>query len=102
MIAFNIAHASGAEGWMGPLAVHPDWQGVGLGKSIVRAGIQWLEDRNTSVIGLETMPRTMDNIGFYSALGFVPARLTITLTLEAARSDGPVSLVSRDAVVNSR
>ena len=47
------------------------------------------------VIGLETMPRTMDNIGFYSALGFVPARLTITLTLEAARSDGPVTLMSR-------
>jgi GNAT superfamily N-acetyltransferase len=95
MVAFNIAHASGAEGWMGPLAVHPEWQGVGLGKSIVRAGMQWLADRDTSVIGLETMPRTMDNIGFYSALGFVPARLTITLTLEAARSDAPVTLVSR-------
>ena len=27
MIAFNIAHASGVEGWMGPLAVHPEWQG---------------------------------------------------------------------------
>jgi hypothetical protein len=47
------------------------------------------------VIGLETMPRTMDNIGFYSALGFVPARLTITVTLDAARSDAPVSLLSR-------
>ena len=24
IIAFNIAHRSGSEGWMGPLAVHPD------------------------------------------------------------------------------
>lgn len=95
VIAFNIAHASGSEGWMGPLAVHPEWQGVGLGKAVVRAGIEWLAARDTTVIGLETMPRTMDNIGFYSALGFVPARLTITLTIEAARADAPVSLLSR-------
>jgi GNAT superfamily N-acetyltransferase len=95
VIAFNIAHASGAEGWMGPLAVHPAWQGIGLGKAIVRAGIDWLASRHTSVVGLETMPRTMDNIGFYSSLGFVPARLTITVTVEAARADAPVSLLSR-------
>jgi GNAT superfamily N-acetyltransferase len=95
LVAFNIAHASGAEGWMGPLAVHPEWQGVGLGKAIVRAGVDWLAAHQTTVIGLETMPRTMDNIGFYSSLGFVPARLTITVTLEAARSDAPVSLLSR-------
>src|SRR5256885_16039285 len=27
IIAFNIAHRSRTEGWMGPLAVHPDHQG---------------------------------------------------------------------------
>jgi GNAT superfamily N-acetyltransferase len=95
VIAFNIAHASGAEGWMGPLAVHPDWQGIGLGKAVVRGGVDWLAARQTTVIGLETMPRTMDNIGFYSTLGFVPARLTITVTLDAARADAPVAMLSR-------
>lgn len=95
VIAFNIAHASGAEGWMGPLAVHPEWQGVGLGKAIVRAGVDWLAARQTTVIGLETMPRTMDNIGFYSTLGFVPARLTITVTADAAPNDAPVAQLSR-------
>lgn len=95
VVAFNIAHASGAEGWMGPLAVHPDWQGIGLGKAVVRAGTDWLSERNTRVIGLETMPRTMDNIGFYSTLGFIPARLTITLTLDAARADAPLALLSK-------
>ena len=29
--AFNVAHVSGSEGWMGPLAVRPDSQGNGLG-----------------------------------------------------------------------
>jgi len=47
------------------------------------------------VIGLETMPRTMDNIGFYSRLGFAPGRLTLTLTLDAASSDRVPDLLGR-------
>jgi hypothetical protein len=47
------------------------------------------------VIGLETMPRTMDNIGFYSALGFLPGRLTITLTVDAAAADHGAELLGR-------
>lgn len=95
IVAFNIAHRSGVEGWMGPLAVRPEWQGAGLGKAIVQAGVAWLQERSARVIGLETMPRTMDNIGFYSSLGFVPTRLTITVTVEAAAADGPVTLLQR-------
>ena len=95
IVAFNVAHRSGIEGWMGPLAVRPEWQGGGLGKEIVRAGVRWLSDRSARVIGLETMPRTMDNIGFYSGLGFLPTRLTITLTLDAAAGDSPAVLYGR-------
>ena len=93
--AFNIAHLSGEEGWMGPLAVRPDCQGSGAGKRIVRAGVEWLEKQGARIIGLETMPRTMENIGFYSALGFLPKRLTITLTLDASPGDRPVALLGR-------
>ncbi|HUQ83981.1 MAG TPA: GNAT family N-acetyltransferase [Gemmatimonadaceae bacterium] len=95
IVAFNIAHRSGIEGWMGPLAVRPEWQGGGLGKDVVRAGVRWLSEHATRVIGLETMPRTMDNIGFYSGLGFLPSRLTITLTLDAASGDSPAQLYGR-------
>lgn len=95
IVAFNIVHSSGREGWMGPLAVRPDGQGSGLGKEIVRAGIAWLKSASAATIGLETMPRTMDNIGFYSALGFVPGRLTITITVDAASGDRPPTLLSR-------
>lgn len=82
--AFNMVHRSGTEGWMGPLAVRPDYQGSGLGKTVVTTGIDWLREAGAKVIGLETMPRTMDNIGFYSGLGFTPGRLTVTVTLDAA------------------
>lgn len=81
--AFNLSHVSGGEGWMGPLAVRDDLQGRGLGRTIVREGIEFLRRAGCRVIGLETMPRTMDNIGFYAGLGFIPGRLTITLTIDA-------------------
>jgi len=93
--AFNMAHLSGTEGWMGPLAVRPDAQGAGIGKEVVRAGIDWLKRGGARVIGLETMPRTMDNIGFYSALGMVPGHLTVTLTVESGSTEAPITLLGR-------
>lgn len=88
--AFNIAHVSGAEGWMGPLAVRDDLQGRGLGQRIVRAGIAHLQSAGCRIIGLETMPRTMENIGFYAQLGFVPGRMTITVTHEGVSAKAPL------------
>jgi len=41
------------------------------------------------------MPRTMDNIGFYSRLGFLPGRLTITTTVDAAYGETPTALIGR-------
>ena len=96
--AFNMVHHSGVEGWMGPLAVRTEFQGSGAGKEIVECGIDWLRAQGARVIGLETMPRTMDNIGFYSAVGFVPGRLTITLSLDAASSDRVPELLGRLSV----
>jgi GNAT superfamily N-acetyltransferase len=95
VVAFNMVHRSGTEGWMGPLAVRQDFQGAGLGKEVVGRGVEWLKDSGAAVIGLETMPRTLDNIGFYSSQGFVPGRLTLTTTLEAAHSARPPRLFGR-------
>lgn len=95
VVGFNIAHRSGQEGWMGPLAVAPTHQGRGLGKTVVGAGIDWLRARGARTVGLETMPRTMDNIGFYSGLGFVPGRLTLTVTLDAAPAPRAPTLLGR-------
>ena len=80
LVAFNVAHHSGAEGWMGPLAVRPDRQGLGVGGAIVRSAIDWLQSQGVTTLGLETMPRTVDNIGFYARMGFVPGHLTVTLS----------------------
>jgi len=95
MVAFNMVHRSGSEGWMGPLAVRPDRQGEGLGSSMVRTGIEWLRSQGATTIGLETMPRTVDNIGFYSRIGLVPGHLTVTLVRDVPRrSVGTAELLS--------
>jgi GNAT superfamily N-acetyltransferase len=86
--AFNLAHRSGTEGWMGPIAVRPELQGRGLGSAVVRAAVDWLRRAGARTIGLETMPRTVENIGFYGRLGFEPGALTITLAQEVPRRAG--------------
>ncbi len=97
IIAFNLAHLSGEEGWMGPLAVRPDRQGAGLGTRIVQAGIEWLQANAARVVGLETMPRTVENIGFYSRLGFLPGHLTVTVAHAPESGSGTVcTRLSRD------
>ena len=85
MVAFNMVHRSGTEGWMGPLAVRPERQGEGLGSTMVRTGVDWLRSQGATTIGLETMPRTVDNIGFYSRIGLVPGHLTVTLVHDVPR-----------------
>jgi GNAT superfamily N-acetyltransferase len=84
LLAFNVAHQCGTEGWMGPLAVRVDRQNSGVGKTIVRSATEWLLDRGVTTLGLETMPRTVENIGFYGHLGFLPGYLTLTMTRELA------------------
>jgi GNAT superfamily N-acetyltransferase len=91
--AFNVAHRSGREGWMGPLAVRPDRQGTGIGKTVVRTAADWLIDRGVTTLGLETMPRTPENIGFYARLGLVPGHLTVTLTNEIATRGHPAPVL---------
>lgn len=106
--AFNVAHRSGTEGWMGPLAVRPDRQGTGVGKTIVRTAADWLIDQGVTTLGLETMPRTVENIGFYARLGFTPGHLTVTLTNEIATRGHPAPMLlsrrsarERDAAVEA-
>src|SRR5919112_3608325 len=95
MVAFNMVHRSGTEGWMGPLAVRPDRQGEGLGSAMVRTGIEWLKAQGATTIGLETMPRTVDNIGFYSRIGLIPGNLTVTLVHDVPRrAAGAAELLS--------
>jgi ribosomal protein S18 acetylase RimI-like enzyme len=92
VVGFNFNHMFGTTGWMGPLAVLPKYQGVGVGKEVVRGGVEYLREQGATVIGLETMPRNFRNIGFYTKLGFDPGPLCLDMV--SPTHDGPPSLES--------
>src|SRR5216117_2022596 len=52
----------------------------GPGHGLETQGRHVLLEQDVATLGLETMPRTVENIGFYARLGFFPGHLTVTLT----------------------
>jgi len=80
VVGFNFIHPWGSFAWFGPFGVHPDYQGKGIGKVLINHTIKTLkEGYKVSTIGLNTMPESQYNIGFYMSLGFTPLKLSLNL-----------------------
>ncbi len=79
---FIFAHLWGKVGWVGPLAVLPDWQGRGYGRDLLDASVQSLKDAGAATLGLESAPLSYRNIGFYVKKHFMPGYLTVDLSRE--------------------
>lgn len=75
IIGCAFAHTWGDVGWIGPLAVHPNCQGRGIGKELLAAATDYLERAGARTIGLETMPQTVYNLGLYMKNGYRPGYL---------------------------
>jgi len=80
IVAYAFSRLWGTVGWIGPLAVIPEFQGQALGKEMVLTCVDFLKESGAQTIGLETMPRSYKNIGLYSRLGFLPQSLTVEMT----------------------
>ena len=75
----------GAKAGWGRWRCAPTGRAPGSARRWCWPAIDWLRERGARTIGLETMPRTIENIGFYSRLGFVPGHLTVTLVRDLPR-----------------
>jgi len=71
-----FCHVWGSVGWFGPVEVHPSYQNMGVGKRLIMEGIESMERKGCTVIGLETMPETLKNVTLYSNIGCIPDRMT--------------------------
>ncbi|WP_297426806.1 GNAT family N-acetyltransferase [Clostridium sp.] len=80
VVGFNFIHIWGSFGWFGPFGVHTEYQGKGIGKALINETIRILkEDYKVSTIGLNTMPESQYNVGFYMSLGFTPLKLSLSM-----------------------
>jgi len=84
IIGFCVSHAWGTLGWIGPIAVEPDWQGRGIGRDLTRSVLQALEARRLRTIALETWPHHPANLQFYLTAGFLPGPLIFILEKEVS------------------
>ena len=77
-----FCHRWGETGWLGPLVVASAQQGRGIGSRLLSMATQYMKDTDCAVIGLETMPQTVGNIGLYMRHGYYPENLRIRLGKE--------------------
>jgi len=80
ILAAAFSHVFGKTGWIGPIAVRPHVENKGFGKEVTEKCIAYLKNQKCTTIGLETMPRSYRNLGFYTKLGFTMQQLTCELS----------------------
>jgi ribosomal protein S18 acetylase RimI-like enzyme len=95
VVGLIFSRTWGSIGWFGTFAVHPQFQGQGIGKSLLDASLDYLQQRQGRKIGLETMPESSSNLGLYLQYGFRPRFLTLAMKKEIAGNSGRGCLLPR-------
>ena len=81
-VGYIFTRAWGTTGWIGTFGVHPDYQGQGMGRSLLAAAVEHLQRARCTTVGLETMSDSPYNVGFYSRFGFLLTFPTVLLAKE--------------------
>ncbi|MDI7276519.1 MAG: N-acetyltransferase [Anaerolineae bacterium] len=89
----------GRIGWIGTFGVEPRRHGQGIGRQLLSRAFAGLDAAGCRAIGLETMPDSAYNVGFYARAGFEPANVTLTFEGHIAAPAPPAAPLS-DLVPN--
>ena len=77
IVGSSFSHVWGKTGWVGPLSVLPPYQGMGVGKLLLRSSLELLEQKGCSDIGLETSPEMSASVGMYLKAGLRPEGMIV-------------------------
>lgn len=69
IVGYCFSKTMGSEGYLGPVGIHPPYQGNGMGQKLIQPSMEYLKSR-CQVIGLEVRPEAGENMGLYHKLGF--------------------------------
>jgi len=96
-VGFIFGRRWGGLGWIGVFCVHPDRQGQGVGRRLLSRAVEHLEAVGCGLIGLETMPGSTYNVGFYARSGFRPTHTTLIVEKAVQMPPGgpPAALLSQ-------
>jgi ribosomal protein S18 acetylase RimI-like enzyme len=92
MVGIVFSRTWGSVGWCGSLAVHPDWQGQGIGRQLLHASLAYLRADPRRVVGLETGAGEAGNVSLYLRAGLVPCPITLHLARELGGDAEPATL----------
>lgn len=70
-VAYAVVGLGQAISYLQRLAVHPDWQGAGMGRSLVRSATRAARTAGTRAMVLNTQQDNAGAIGLYESEGFV-------------------------------
>lgn len=77
IIATVMVGHDGHRGWLYYLAVSPDMQGTGLGRSMVQAAETWLAARGLPKVQLMVRATNEKVVGFYQSLGYATSPVIV-------------------------
>ena len=72
VVGAGMAGFDGHRGWVNYLAVHPQLQGSGLGRTLMAEFERLLEERGCPKVNLQVRAGNERVIGFYESLGYAP------------------------------
>jgi GNAT superfamily N-acetyltransferase len=90
LVGSNFAANWGSVGFFGPLTIHPDFWGRGVGKRLMEPVMECFDKWQTKHAGLFTFPYSQKHIGLYQNFGFYPRFLTANMS-KAVEASGRAS-----------
>ena len=71
-------------GWIGGLGVHPAYRGLGVGRELMTAALEFLDNAGCALVGLEASPSDATALGAYARRGLRPVDVTLRLRANGA------------------
>lgn len=100
VLGYVAVHPRGEWGWVGPLAVWPKVQQRGIGRALMEAGMEALEEQGCRFIGLDTYGENPISVSLYLRLGFgvIGGTLVLEQTLPFPLAEVSLTLEPLDEV----